>query len=47
MPAGVLLTEPLPVPDFVKFRLKVGVEIVAHDSLEGLETPLELKDLTR
>ena len=47
IPAGLLVIDPAPVPDFVKERLKLVVGMVAHDSAEGLETPLELKDLTR
>jgi hypothetical protein len=47
MPAGLLVTDPLPAPDFVKARAKVAIGMVAQDSLEGLETPLELYARTR
>ena len=47
MPAGVLVTDPAPVPDFVKAREKVAIGMVAQASFEGLETPLELNDRTR
>jgi hypothetical protein len=48
MPAGLLLTVPLPVPDFVTFRLTpAGVAgAVPHDSLENEELPAELYALT-
>jgi hypothetical protein len=39
MPEGLLVTEPLPAPDFVKVRPNVAIGIVAQDSFEGLETP--------
>jgi len=39
MPEGLLVTDPLPVPDFVKARAKVAIGIVAQDSFEGVETP--------
>jgi hypothetical protein len=42
MPEGLLVTVPLPVPDFVKPRESVVIGIVAQDSFEGLETPLAL-----
>jgi len=47
MPAGLLVTDPLPAPDFVKARAKVVTGMVAQDSFEGLETPLELNARTR
>ena len=47
VPAGLLLTDPLPVPDLVKFRVNVVIGIVTHDSFEGLETPLVLNARTR
>jgi hypothetical protein len=47
MPAGLLVTDPPPFPNFVKFRVNVAIGMVAQDSLEGLETLLELNARTR
>jgi hypothetical protein len=47
MPEGLLVTVPLPVPDFVKPRANVVIEMVAQASFEGLDTPLALNARTR
>jgi hypothetical protein len=47
IPAGALVTDPVPVPDFVRFKVKVVSGIVTHDSFEGLEAPLVLNDRIR
>jgi hypothetical protein len=47
IPAGPLLRDPLPLPDLEMDKLKVVVGIVAQESLDGLDVPFELNDLTR
>ena len=47
IPAGLLVTDPPPLPDLVKVSAKVVIGMVAQDSFEGLEAPLELNDRTR